>query len=476
MLPSLLAVLLMLLSFSKGQAQYEVREAYPNLQFTNLVELVSVEDGRDGLYAVTQGGVIYWFSENPEDVSESTIFLDLSSRVVAGGEKGLLGLAFHPDFRENGFFYVNYTTGDPLETRISRFSLSSADAAQADLNSEQILLTYDQPYENHNGGKIAFGPDNFLYISSGDGGSAGDPHNNAQNREKLLGKILRIDVNAASGGRNYAIPADNPFANNTEGWREEIYAYGLRNTWKFSFDPVTGELWGADVGQNQREEINIIENGGNYGWRIMEGSICYNPPEDCSPTGLTLPVHEYSQSDAIGGRSITGGHVYRGSGLPSLQGFYIYGDFISGNIWALALNEDGTFASNTLLLNAGFNISSFAVDHTQELLVLQHGNSGKIWRLSDLVTGVTEDELAGVEVFPNPASAALVVRLKQIASNYPVSVRLYNSLGQSVMISRQIEAGREAQVMLDTSGLTKGLYTLEIAEGRRLTHRKVVVQ
>ena len=203
------------------------------------------------------------------------MFLDIIKKVDSGGEKGLLGLAFHPEFKSNGYFYVNYTRSSPLETVISRFKISSANTQVADPSSRRNIATYSQPYSNHNGGKIAFGKDGYLYISAGDGGSGGDPQNNGQDRKAFLGKILRIDVNKPTGNKRYGIPPDNPFKNNKSGYREEIYAYGLRNVWRFNFDYETGQLWAGDVGQNELEEIDIIEKGGNYGWRIMEADVCF---------------------------------------------------------------------------------------------------------------------------------------------------------------------------------------------------------
>lgn len=295
---------------------------------------------------------------------------------------GLLGLAFHPDFRNNGYLYVNYTAGSKPETRISRFTLKQGGNGQVDPKSESVLLRFDQPYRNHNGGKVAFGPDGYLYISVGDGGSGGDPQNNSQNRSNLLGNILRIDVNSSSGSRNYSIPADNPFAGNSEGYREEIYAYGLRNPWKFSFDKQTGTLWAADVGQNKLEEIDIIRNGGNYGWRVMEGTDCFKPSSNCDQSGLVLPVHEYVRSEGV---SVTGGFVYRGKQLPALQGKYIYGDYASGKIWALTVDGNGKKTDNVLLLTTGFPLATFGEDQENELLVLSYGNDGKIYRLQQQV-------------------------------------------------------------------------------------------
>jgi hypothetical protein len=225
---------------------------------------------------------------------------------------------------------------------------------------------------------LAFGTDGFLYISLGDGGSAGDPQNYAQNLSSLLGKILRLDVNQSSGSLNYSIPESNPFRNNTQGYREEIFAYGLRNVWKFSIDQSTNMIWAADVGQGNREEIDIITNGGNYGWRLMEGTLCYNPSTNCNPGNLLLPIFEYPHTD--NNRSITGGYVYRGVQIPEWQGHYIYGDYISGRIWKLEYSNNT--ATNAFLNLAGGLISSFGEDHNGELYVVRYSttNAGRIFR------------------------------------------------------------------------------------------------
>jgi hypothetical protein len=236
----------------------------------------------------------------------------------------------------------------------------------ADPSSEKIILQVAQPYSNHNGGQLQFGPDGYLYIAMGDGGGAGDPQGNAQNQSTLLGAILRLDVDTSDSGLNYSIPEDNPFAGNTEGYREEIYAYGLRNPWRFSFDNATGDLWAADVGQNAIEEIDIIEAGGNYGWNIKEGTSCYNPAVGCNSSGLIDPVFEYDHSL---GRSITGGFVYRGQNTPALTGLYIYADYISGRIWSLNYST-GAVVENKELFDTNLFISSFGIDDQNELYFL----------------------------------------------------------------------------------------------------------
>lgn len=354
---------------------YKLTVAFPNLVIDQPVELTSPQDGTDRIFVLAQQGVIQVFP-NKAETKAAAVFLDIRPQVVSGGERGLLGLAFHPDFKSNGYFYVNYTRGNPLETVVSRFKVSAGNPNAADPASEQVLLTFRQPYPNHNGGKVAFGNDGFLYISAGDGGSGGDPQNFAQNRQQLLGKILRIDVNKTSGTLPYAIPADNPYRGNGEGLREEIYAYGLRNVWRFNFDRTTGLLWASDVGQNRIEEVDVVEKGGNYGWRIMEAEECFKQ-EDCDKKDLILPVFSYEQGAATG-RSITGGYVCRDKALPGLTGKYIYGDFVSGNIWALT-TEGKKAVKNQLVTQLNGGLSSFGEDSKNGLYVLNY-SEGKIYK------------------------------------------------------------------------------------------------
>jgi len=356
----------MILSTCGVQAQNEgditVERAFPSLSFDNPVDLQHAGDGSRRLFVVEQPGQIQVF-DNDAAVTSTETFLDITTRVASGGERGLLGLAFHPDYASNGFFYVDYTASGPSRTVISRFQVDPADPNSADPNSAVVLLEVAQPFGNHNGGQIRFGPDGFLYIALGDGGSGGDPEENGQNRSTLLGSLLRIDVDNPSSGMNYGIPADNPFVGadcGPTGCREEIYAFGLRNPWRFSFDPPTGQLWLADVGQGAFEEIDIIESGGNYGWDTMEGMHCFEPSSGCNMEGLILPVYEYGRGL---GRSVTGGFVYRGTRVPMLTGQYIYADFVSGRIWAY----DEATDSNVELMDTNLGISSFGVDEAQEL-------------------------------------------------------------------------------------------------------------
>lgn len=353
--------------------------SFANLVFTRPIDMQYPGDGSGRLFVAVQQGVIFAVSSDGTSDTLRT-FLDIRNRVRSvGNEEGLLGLAFHPQFAANGHFYVNYTASVPQRTVVSRFTVSAADPDSADVTSEFVLLEVPQPYSNHNGGCIRFGPDGYLYIGMGDGGLAGDPDGNGQNPATLLGAMLRVDVDSPSGGLNYGIPPNNPFAGNTDGYREEIYAFGLRNPWRFSFDAVTGRLWLGDVGQATLEEIDIIEAGGNYGWDTMEGTACYTPSTGCDTTGLTLPVWEYGRTL---GYSVTGGIVYRGSDLPHYAGDYIYADYGTGRIWAL--RYDGVNPTyNTELKDTALKIVSFGVDGNNEVYVCAF--DGRIYRLRDIL-------------------------------------------------------------------------------------------
>jgi glucose/arabinose dehydrogenase len=330
-----------------------------------MTNLVQPDDSSGLIFVTEQRGVIQAFTAGqPQEGSH--VFLDITDRVNReGNEEGLLGLAFDPDYRENGHFYVYYSAANPRRSIISRFSLDQGNPGVANPQSEFIVMEIAQPYSNHNGGQLAFCPDGYLYIGLGDGGSSGDPHGNGQNLGTLLGKILRIDVSGLSVTVKYKIPPDNPFAD-TPGARPEIWACGLRNPWRFSFDEETGLMWAGDVGQNSWEEINIITRGANYGWNIMEGFHCYSPATGCDQSGLTLPIVEYDHSQ---GCSITGGYVYRGDNIPSLRGYYIYGDYCSGKIWALGY-QGNAVTTNILLVDSGLSITSFGEDLAGDLYVL----------------------------------------------------------------------------------------------------------
>lgn len=354
--------------------------AFPNLDFERPIVVTHAGDGSNRLFVAEQEGIIKVL-KNDQEADEASVFLDIDERCVYAdkqNEEGLLGLAFHPNFKTNGQFFVYYTAAEVLSesemkqlsnsereqvaksgdgkalgyvkdhlSRISRFRVSKDDPNVADPNSEEVLLRIPQPFWNHNGGTIEFGPDGFLYIGLGDGGSANDPHGNGQNLMTLLGSILRIDVDHKSDNRNYAIPKDNPFVGKQFPLgprgamipvREETYAYGFRNIWRMSFDTKTGTLWAADVGQNLWEEINIVRKGGNYGWNVREAFHWFRPDGNDAPReDMTEPIHEYHHSI---GKSITGGSVYRGSRVPELVGKYVYADYVTGLLWALDYDEE----------------------------------------------------------------------------------------------------------------------------------------
>ncbi|HSH76612.1 MAG TPA: PQQ-dependent sugar dehydrogenase [Longimicrobiales bacterium] len=330
--------------------------------------------GDDRLFVVERGGRIRIIEGG---TVLGTPFLDVGGQIVDGGEQGLLGLAFHPQYAANGHFYVNYTdrSGD---TRVVRYNVS-ADPNVADATSALPILTVGQPFGNHNGGMIEFGPDGMLYVGMGDGGSGGDPQDHGQRPETLLGSMLRLDVD---GGAPYAIPADNPFVGHPTT-REETWAYGLRNPWRFSFDRGTGDLYIGDVGQNAVEEVSFQPSGSpggeNYGWRITEGTACYDPPSGCSSAGLTPPIHEYGHDE---GCSITGGYVYRGSALPDLVGRYFFADFCSTWIRSFVVVNGTAQGVQDHSPDVGpvASISSFGEDGNGELYVVSLG--GTVYRVA----------------------------------------------------------------------------------------------
>jgi glucose/arabinose dehydrogenase len=334
--------------------------------FEDPLYLTHSGDGSGRVYVVEQGGRILVVERT--GTVQGAAFLDIAERVSAGGERGLLGLAFHPAYARNGRLFVNYTDRNG-DTVVSEFR---GTATRADPGSERVLLQIDQPYANHNGGWIGFGPDGYLYIATGDGGSGGDPHNNGQRRDTLLGKLLRIDVDR---GSPYAIPADNPFARDG-GARGEIWAYGLRNPWRVSFDRRTGNVFLGDVGQGRFEELDFqpaARSGLNYGWNIMEGPECFRQ-ETCDRNGLVLPVFAYGRDQGI---VITGGYVYRGSRFPLLAGIYLFGDYGSGRIWAAAATDAARGRVDPVpMLESALSLSSFGEDEAGELYAIDLTGGG----------------------------------------------------------------------------------------------------
>jgi glucose/arabinose dehydrogenase len=357
----------------------------PNLKFSRPVFMTQAP-GSSLLYVVEQAGVIREISAI--EASKSSVLLDISARVRLGGEEGLLGLAFHPRFAETRRVYVYYSAnsrGGPLVGGVSVVSSFVVEAGNPEAPEETVLLEIEQPYRNHNGGMLAFGPDGMLYVGLGDGGLYGDPDKNSLNPGTLLGSILRIDVDTSSGELAYGIPADNPFVGQADA-RPEVWAYGLRNPWRFSFDRKTGELWAGDVGQNAWEEVDLIQKGGCYGWSAREGFAPYDPEEAEKAKQAIAPLAAYGRGE---GMSITGGYVYRGTALPELVGWYVYGDFVTGALWALKRDEEGpsapdqhpvaTGVSVVKILAHGPNIASFGEGPGGELYVCCF--DGKIYRL-----------------------------------------------------------------------------------------------
>jgi glucose/arabinose dehydrogenase len=358
------------------------------------VDINHAGDGSDRLFVIEQEGRI-------KIIKNGTVvnipFLDIINRVACCGEQGLLGVAFHPDYKMNGYFYVNYTSKERAgvaqagDTIIARYEVSSEHPDLADPNSESIILVVSQPYSNHNAGKLLFSPlDGYLYIPLGDGGSGGDPGNRAQDPLTLLGKVLRIDVDSATP---YGIPPDNPFFDSTKAL-EEIWALGLRNPWRFSFDRQTGDMYIGDVGQDDWEEIDYqsaTNSGGlNYGWRCREGSSDFNFSTECEPLVLTDPIAEYDHDQ---GYSVTGGYVYRGSRYPALFGQYFYADYGTGRIWSIYKLGPDTWSTPVLELDTSFKISTFGEDENGELYFAHRSlNNGTIYRIIDVCEGDTDGD------------------------------------------------------------------------------------
>lgn len=417
MFRSSLASLLVFISISRVPAQpVTLVNAFPNLSFTRPVLVTHAGDGSGRVFVVQQNGLIRVFPNDSAVTSGSaSTFLNITNRLSSTtGEEGLLGLAFHPDYETNGYFYINYTAPSPLRTVVSRFSVTPGNPNRADSLSEVVLLTINQPYSNHNGGMILFGTDGYLYIGTGDGGSGGDPDNNAQNINSLLGKILRIDVDTTTAVP-YGIPADNPFVGIPGA--DEIFAWGMRNPWRFSQDPMTGQIWAGDVGQGTWEEVDLIEVGRNYGWRCYEGNDPYNTT-GCGPLGqYTFPVKQYSSASPNPECSVVGGYVYRGYRRPELAGAYIYGDYCSGKIWKFRY-QGIPVTYDSLVVDAPFSLTSFGTDELGELYMCNY-SSGTIHRFAGAPATLTTALVSPANGQQNvPIPAALFWRTASGASAY----------------------------------------------------------
>jgi glucose/arabinose dehydrogenase len=386
-------------------------EAGLPLQLRPIV-LTHAGDGSNRVFVAIQQGILHLFPNDPK-ARATKIFLDIQDKVRYDdktNEEGLLGLTFHPNYKQNGEFFVFYTDKRAKLTNVvSRFRVRKDDPDRADPASEEEILRIEHPFWNHDGGTIVFGPDGYLYVALGDGGSGGDPFGNAQNLKSLLGKVLRLDVDRKEGGKPYAIPKDNPFVNRADA-RPETWAYGLRNPWRIAFDRATGKLWAADVGQNLYEEINILRAGGNFGWKLREGLHPFEPTGSGPRPGLIDPIWEYRHDL---GRSITGGSVYRGARVPELQGAYVYGDYISCKLWALWYDEaKGRVVANRPLRDRNQALLSFGEDERGELYYLTYTNTGQ-----------------GIYHFVRPSAAAVPEKAAQIfGKDVPFSEALLRSL------------------------------------------------
>ncbi|MDN5478602.1 MAG: PQQ-dependent sugar dehydrogenase [Chryseobacterium sp.] len=425
--------------------------------FNNPVEITNANDSR--LFVVQQDGIIKIVQPNGSIVP--TNYLNISSKILFdGGERGLLGLAFHPQYATNGYFFVYYnnSAGNII---VARYTVSS-DPNIADPTTEKILLNIPKPFDNHNGGSIHFAPDGNLWVVTGDGGYGGDPYNNAQNKNSLLGKMLRIDVNSTGP---YAIPAGNPFAAAGVAGADEIWSYGLRNAWKWSFDLTTGNVMIADVGQNQIEEINrmpITQSGINYGWRCYEGNSTYNNG-GCAASGtMTFPVSVYDHS---GGKcSVTGGYVYRGNLYPSLQGKYFFADYCSTQIGML--NPDNSITWTPAY--TGNNFSTFGQDSQKELYVAAV-NNGKIYKIKTSTLSTQENTaLSPIRIYPNPASGKIFI---DGLNNKKISAEIINAEGRRVL--ENTAANNDSSI--DISEIPSGVYYLLLKSGELKSYSQKII-
>lgn len=426
---------------------------------TSPVEITNANDSR--LFVVQQNGIIKIIQ--PNGTVNATNFLNISSKINFGGERGLLGLAFHPQYSVNGYFFVYYNNpaGNII---VARYSVSSTDPNVANASSEKILLNIPKPFANHNGGSIHFAPDGKLWIITGDGGSGGDPNNNAQNKNSLLGKMLRIDVDATDP-TPYNIPPDNPFAGAGVDGADEIWAYGLRNAWKYSFDLTTGNVMIADVGQENIEEINkmpITQAGINYGWRCYEGNNAYNTAGCPAQSTMTFPIAVYDHS---GNKcSITGGYVYRGTQYPALQGKYFFADYCSTQIGILDSNNTITWTS----AYSGNNFSTFGQDSQKELYVAAV-NSGKIFKITTGTLSTKEnDPLATVKIYPNPASKEIFI---EGIKDKKVTAEIISAEGRKVLETGQVTSGKS----IDISGIAAGVYYINVKSGDLKSYSQKIV-
>lgn len=453
---------------TKIQAQLDIAIESFGTGFSKPVSIKNAGDNR--LFIVEQSGYIQILNE--DGTKNMAPFLDIDNLVVdisAGDERGLLGLAFHPNYSSNGYFYVNYVNNSG-NTVVSRFTVS-ANPDIANPGSELILLTISQPFPNHNGGDLSFGSDGYLYISSGDGGSGGDPLDNSQNLSNLLGKLLRIDVDYTSGGNNYAIPADNPFVSDGTA-AHEIWAYGLRNPWKFSFDQLNGNLWIGDVGQAIIEEINMISStnsGVNFGWRCYEGSASFDLTDCPAMNTLTFPIAEYTHNTSGNFKcSITGGYVHRGTINTELNGYYFFADYCSNEIGTLNF-DGGDFTINYSEQFGGNNWSSFGEDINGELYIAGL-TSGDIFKIVPGNLSVNEFNESKISIYPNPSSD--IVNLSFENTITPSEIAIFNIQGKLIETYNQFSNN---SIQISLKNQSKGLYLIRFSfSDGRTVYKKLV--
>jgi len=485
---TILSICLLLAGITHAQTDPELAFVLSADGFNQPVDVTGSGEGSNRLFVVEKGGRVKVMDHSTGEV-QSDLYLDLSEQVLTNSERGLLGIAFHPDFATNGYFYVNYIsdgTGTPSsgQTVISRFQASPANATTVDIATETVLLTISQPASNHNAGDLAFGPDGYLYIPTGDGGGGGDPNENSLNPQSLLGKILRIDVDNTDPGLAYAIPANNPFMGDAST-RDEIWALGLRNPWRISFDRETGDLWIGDVGQGQREEIDFqpaISPGGlNYGWDCREGTLAYTGSDGdddnhCDPnTTYTEPLVDYDRG-SMGGRSVTGGFLYRGTEASDLVGYYVFADYASDRFFLFTAEEvDGnnqpverTLIPQPIINGDPIGVSSFGEDDDGNLYVLNlfDGEVSRVTTQLALIVSLAPWEAEAlnktVTLSPNPTNGKFIIELPGTERQQLVSVNVYDAAGRQVYERFRIVNGDRSRLVQQLPEVAAGLYRVLI--------------
>ncbi|MBA6151119.1 PQQ-dependent sugar dehydrogenase [Gelidibacter maritimus] len=461
-------LLLLALILSMGSFAQEIEIELFASGISNPVNIKNAGDSR--LFVLERAGLIKIINENGS--VNDTPFLDISDRVSDGGdERGLLGLAFHPNYASNGYFYVNYVNND-LETIIARFTRNESDIDLADADTEFNIMTIKQPHVNHNGGEMVFDGNGYLLISLGDGGISDDRDNNSQNLETLLGKLLRIDINDPQNGKNYNIPNSNPYVDNPNA-RNEIWASGLRNPWKFSIDRTTNEIWLTDVGEQLFEEINKVpesEAGVNYGWRCYEGNTPFNLNNCPDESTLTFPIAEYShENSGVFKCSITGGYRYRGTAQPNFSGIYFFADFCSSEIGML-IEDNGNWTMSFSEAFNGNNWSTFGEDINGELYIADI-SSGSIYKIKDATLSIKEATFSQIKLFPNPVNDELTIDFGT-SNNESPKISVYNIHGQQMKTTISFKNNSSR---ISTKNMATGLYVIEInySNGQKTTRKFV---